>query len=303
MKSKFLFLFFVVLVQGCSYKNLREPDPISPWKTSGPVEPLKLLSEHYSAYQIGAAKNHSVLGQAAIAGAGVSVIGAAAKSHSRVYKSSAAIIATALGFDFWGNFAEQRQIYSDARTQLDCAIPHVEFIEQQKSSVKGKLLTIQTNRSKNIAAIEAGFASAPAGTHTFAATIASDTSRTRDVSPMWLARAEIATDDAISDISRAEDISNSLRQRVLLDVGNLQKKVEQQIADRSFKTEETIKIITKPRSGDKAPGDTEDANFVLLDASDNATLHQARQIINAFNEYEKCIAVKQPNTPGTPAEQ
>lgn len=303
MKSKIIFLFLTLLIQGCSYKNLREPDPILAWDSNGPVEPLQKLSRHYSDYQIGAAKNHSVLGQIAIAGAGVSVIGAAAKSNSRVYKSSAAIIATALGFDFWGNFSEQRQIYSDARTQLDCAIPYIEFIHQQRNEVQGKLQAAKSNRAKNIATIEAGLASLAGGAHIFSAPIASDTSRKKDVSPLWLARAEIATDDAISDISRAEDITKFLRQRVLLDVDKLQQKVEQQIADRSFKTEETIKIITTPRSGNKGQGDEEEANLVLLTADDNQALRQARQIINAFNEYEKCIAVKQPNTPGTPTEQ
>lgn len=303
-----LAVLIVLPLAGCSLKNLKEPEyidlnqpafvevdgeqrEVEEWQA-----PIQNLKVHYLPYVNGASTNKATLSSLALFGAGVSVIGAATHSGSEVYKASAAIIATAFGFEEWGNFKQQRKVYQGAVDYLLCAENTSLRImaNDDRSAFATRTSELAQRRTEILEA------------YTHANVVAELRHQNQTVSPTQQraaffegaggARFEPTIRDVSSVNLTAQNETDDLQQALVIvrnhparlrrDVINLQSNVSDAIANSAFDTQKAVaSIISK-----KAPESSSSPAGAALMGGNSDALANAHAIIDANNEYEQCLA-------------
>lgn len=299
----------IMVTVGCSTKNLKEPNYVNIFK---PVEkkdidgksyedprlaPISNLQNAYASYRDGAATNKATLSAVALGGAGVAAIGLATNSHSDLYKSSAAIIATAFGLESWGNFKGQFTVYDGALSYLSCVKTHTKTIIENSNSANflTTIKEIRSNENKVSAAYSNGVTSAAVkglgGTPT--PKLVNNSEYTLPDGSMSIIptmkqaiRVSAVADAEVQDITEARKIVTTHRARVETDMRKLQDNVTQAISTSSFDTPKAVAIIAPKLSKPSGTGgETEE----LLNSNQTiASLEQAHAIIDAYNSYQLC---------------
>ncbi|NNJ15221.1 hypothetical protein CSV86_008185 [Pseudomonas putida CSV86] len=277
----------------CSFRNLKEPDYMDPtpaFNEKGepldkpqPSYAIDLLKKHYLPYINGAATNRSTLSALALFGAATAAVGAATHSGSDLYKSSAAIIATAFGLEEWGNYKEQRKIYKDAVDYLSCAqrtsqvilayAPKGEAVQgliSRKTALAGEQETLVADFTTNRAFIQR----------------LPKKNRPQEPSPklMMMAMHQMQAEQA--DIEEALKLASKHKQRVLGDVVKLQSNVSDAITKSSFDTRKAVEALVRKQASES----TDTTSEQLMPGNDMTALAAAHAVIDAHNEYATCWA-------------
>ena len=291
---------------GCSVKNLKAPDYVDlskpvvdpTKKTSYANEhlwPILNLKRHYIPYRNGANTNKATLDSAALGGAGVAAIGAATQSKSEIYKASAAIIATALGLQEWGNFKQQSKLYEGAINYLECAESSSKVILSYKiSDFTSALLNIKNNKNKisaaydratQVRALELARQGVPSDLKTQATfTPLAGEGFEPNIRDLTLYNA--LADAESEDISNAKKILLNHPLRISTDVEQLQTEISQAVEGSAFDTQKAVGTIVPKKAGDGSTGLAESA--APFYGSQVDVLADAHLIIDAYNKYEKC---------------
>ncbi|NVZ24660.1 hypothetical protein HX881_03795 [Pseudomonas gingeri] len=262
------------------------------------VAPISNMLHAYIPYRDGAATNKATLSSVALGGAGVAAIGLATDSHTDLYKSSAAIIATAFGLESWGNFKGQFNIYNGAVSYLACVKTYtLTIVDNSDVSEFQRAVNQLRSSSGNISSaygvgvgnaavesmgdvpekslVDASKYSLPDGSGSVIPTLK------QAVSANALAEAEVA------DIVKAGEIVAHHKNRVLADMTDLQERVSKAISDSSFDTKKSVIEIAPKLSVPSSLG-SGDAQSLINSQEVSSTLGKAHAIIDAYNSYQLC---------------
>ncbi|WP_236207217.1 hypothetical protein [Pseudomonas tohonis] len=295
-------------IAGCSVKNLKAPDYVDlskpvhadPTHANSPYSderlwPILNLKRHYIPYRNGANTNKATLDSAALGGAGVAAIGAATQSKSEVYKASAAIIATALGLQEWGNFKQQSKLYEGAINYLECAESSSKVIlfygNTDFTSALGNItskkneMSTAYDRTSQVRALELTQQEVPSELKAQAQfTPLAGESFEPNIRDLTLFNA--IADAESEDISNAKKIALNHPLRISTDVEQLQTEISQAVEGSAFDTKKAVGTIVPKKAGAGSTNLTEQA--VPFYGSQVGALTAAHLVIDAYNKYEKC---------------
>jgi len=303
---KLVGIALLLSLTGCSVKNLKAPDYVD---LSRPVAdptqerlyadsrlwPILNLKRHYIPYRNGANTNKATLDSVALGGAGVAAIGAATHSKSEVYKASAAIIATALGLQGWGNFKQQSKLYEGAINYLECAessskviLAHSapDFISAlNEIANKKNAMSTAYDKATQARALELVGQVVPSDLKT-KATFTTRAGEELEPNIRDLTLYNALADAESEDISNAKNIVMNHPLRISTDVEQLQTEISQAVEGSAFDTQKAVSTIVPKRADG---GSTSLANSTAqFYGTQVDALTAAHLVIDAYNKYEKC---------------
>ncbi|MCO7568460.1 hypothetical protein NJH78_00585 [Pseudomonas chlororaphis] len=298
----------LIPLAGCSVKNLKAPDYVDLSKPvlADPTQenssyadvrlwPVLNLKRHYIPYRNGANTNKATLDSAALGGAGVAAIGAATQSKSEVYKASAAIIATALGLQEWGNFKQQSKLYEGAINYLECAESSSKVIilygatdftsALDNITAKKNEMSAAYDRATQVRALELIEQDVPPDLKTHATfTPRIGEGFEPDIRDLTLYNA--LADAESEDILNAKKIVLNHPLRISTDVEQLQTEISQAVEGSAFDTQKSVGTIVPKKAVGGATSLAESA--APFYGSQVDALTAAHLVIDAYNKYEKC---------------
>ncbi|MNF28749.1 hypothetical protein D3C84_94380 [compost metagenome] len=268
---------------------------------------LTNLSEEYRSYYDGAQDARVISDVTALSAAGGAVIGAATNAHSDLYKATAGIALTAMGFSRYANFKTQALASRTAASKLTCAAtPLASLLGLQmpdKATLKAAAdaaarddtpapaqATVVTNSLTSITAHDAAIATSTAGTSLLVQGV--DIGNAVALNDfMTITSLAEALNNASDNIEKAQRILREINAEATSNLVGLQLSVINQIENDSFKLDEAMSVIKQiePRSVKPTPK----AQAVIEGPLSSTVLDDNQKaiiVIENYNRYIRCMS-------------
>ncbi|WP_223523722.1 hypothetical protein [Pseudomonas sp. BF-RE-24] len=269
---------------------------------------LTNLSEEYRSYYDGAQDARVISDVTALSAAGGAVIGAATNAHSDLYKATAGIALTAMGFSRYANFKTQALASRTAASKLTCAAtPLASLLGLQmpdKATLKAAAdaaaargetpapvqATVVANSLTSTTAHDAAIATSTAGTSLLVQGV--DIGNAVALNDfMTITSLAEALNNASDNIEKAQRILREINAEATSNLVGLQLSVINQIETDSFKLDEAMSVIKQIEPRGVKP--TPKAQAIIEGALSSNVLddnQQAIVVIENYNRYIRCMS-------------
>lgn len=258
---------------------------------------LTSLSEEYRKYYDGAQDARVISDVTALSATGGAVIGAATNAHSDLYKATAGIALTAMGFSSYANFKTQALVSRATASKLTCAAtPLASLLGLQmpdKAAVAAGTpiqVMVVANPLSSITAQDAAISTSSGGNSLLVQNI--DIGNAVALNDyMTITSLAETLNNAAANIEKSQRILREINAEATSNLVGLQLSAINQIETDSFKLEEAINLIKQvdPKSVKPTPK----AQSVIKSFLGGTVLedHQkAVVVIENYNRYIRCMS-------------
>ncbi|QXI02710.1 hypothetical protein HV782_012225 [Pseudomonas monsensis] len=258
---------------------------------------LTNLSEEYRQYYDGAQDARVISDVTALSATGGAVIGAATNAHSDLYKATAGIALTAMGFSRYANFKTQALVSRATASKLTCAAtPLASMLGLQmpdKAAVAAgtpiKAMVV-VNPLSSITAQDAAISTSSGGKSLLIQNI--DIGNAVALNDyMTITSLAETLNNAAANIEKSQRILREINAEATSNLVGLQLSAINQIETDSFKLEEAINLIKQVDPKDVKP--TPKAQSVIKSSLSSTVLEdnqKAVAVIENYNRYIRCMS-------------
>ncbi|NVZ70966.1 hypothetical protein [Pseudomonas costantinii] len=277
-----IFTACVLSLAGC--KNLQAPKFIAADATCS-TRPLSLcllneLNAQYQEYNTGAQNARVVTDTTALGAVGGAVIGAATNAHSDLYKATAGIALTAMGFSKYGNFKTQSLATRVASSKLSCAKTPLEDLLRKAGLMDGNALNFSASSGLSLAMENRA-----------GVVFVQDVGTTVDKADYLTIGSLVTTfDNALSNIEKAKKVLREIDAEATSNIVGLQLNVINQIENDAFKLDEAMNVIKVTPSANVTPNPGAKAAIAKAQSSILTENESAVVVLESYNRYSRCMS-------------
>lgn len=262
---------------------------------------LTSLSEEYRKYYDGAQDARVISDVTALSAAGGGVIGAATNAHSDLYKATAGIALTAMGFSRYANFKTQALVSRATASKLTCAatplasllglqMPDKAALEAAVAAGSSIQAIVVDNPLSDVMAQDAAISTSTAGNSLLVQNVdIGDSVALNDF--MTITSLAETLNNAASNIEKSQRILREINAEATSNLVGLQLSAINQIEMDSFKLDEAINLIKQIETKDVKP--TPKAQAVIKTSLNSAVLEDNQKaivVIENYNRYVRCMS-------------